>query len=137
MENTVRVGVGVYIFNEQNQLLLGLRKSRHGNATWCPPGGHLEYGESNEQAACREVGEETGLEISPQDVLFKGVTNDFYPESGKHYITLHLYCRKYSGVPSVKEPDKCACWKWFNLNNLPEPLMLSNQNFFKQIGIVE
>lgn len=136
MENTIKVGVGVYIFNQKNQLLLGLRKSKHSNGTWCPPGGHMEYGESNEQAAIREAEEETGLKILPQDVILKGVTNDFYQESGKHYITLHLYCLHYEGIPEVLETDKCACWEWFDLDNLPSPLMLSNQNFFKQSGIL-
>lgn len=136
MENTIKVGVGVYIFNQKNQLLLGLRKSKHGNGTWCPPGGHMEYGESIEQAAVRETKEETGLTISLQDVVLKGVTSDFYQESGKHYITLHLYCLRYKGNPKVLEEDKCVCWKWFDLNNLPSPLMLSNQNFFKQAGIL-
>ncbi len=90
MENIIRVGVGVYIFNQQNQVLLGLRKSQHGQGTWCPPGGHMEYGETNEQAALREVKEETGLELNPQEVVLQGITNDFYPENGRHYITLHF-----------------------------------------------
>ena len=33
MENVVRVGVGVYIFNQKKQVLLGLRKSKHGENT--------------------------------------------------------------------------------------------------------
>ena len=55
IEKSVKVGVGLYILNSNHQLLLGLRKSIHGNGTWCPPGGHLEYGESFEQAAVREA----------------------------------------------------------------------------------
>jgi len=132
MERTVKVGVGLYILNNKNQVLLGLRKSEHGNGTWCPPGGHIEYGESNEQAAIRETKEETGLQISPENITFKGITNDFYQESGKHYITLHFVCHSFSGSPKVTEPDKCACWQWFDLDNLPENLLLSNKNFFKQ-----
>lgn len=95
----------------------------------------MEYGESNEQAAIREALEETGLKIQKQDVHLQGVTNDFYPESGKHYITLHLSCHNYSGTPQIMEPDKCAEWKWFDLNNLPENLMLSNKNFINQYNI--
>ena len=93
MENIVRVGVGVYLFNAQHQVLLGLRKNAHGNGTWCPPGGHLEFGESNEQAAIREVKEETNISVKPEDISLQGVTNDFYKESNKHYITLHFFCK--------------------------------------------
>jgi 8-oxo-dGTP diphosphatase len=129
MEKTIKVGVGVYIFNRSNQLLLGLRKSAHAHGTWCPPGGHMEYGETNEQAAIRETKEETGLDILPQDIALETVTNDFFKESGKHYITLHMSCKHYTGTPKIMEPDKCAEWKWFNLDNLPENLMLPVKNF--------
>ena len=36
MEKVIKVGVGLYIFNSKNQVLLGLRKSQHANGTWCP-----------------------------------------------------------------------------------------------------
>ena len=135
MEKTVKVGVGVYIFNEKHQLLLGLRKSAHANGTWCAPGGHMEYGESNEQAAIRETKEETGLDICPEDINLFGTTNDFFKESGKHYITLHLLCKHYTGTPKIMEPDKCAEWRWFDLDCLPSNLMLSNKNFLEQYNI--
>ena len=43
-DKTIKVGVGVLIFNDKNQLLLGLRKSTHGGGSGCPPGVQLEYG---------------------------------------------------------------------------------------------
>lgn len=132
MENIVRVGVGVYIFNQERQVLLGQRKSVHGFGCWCPPGGHLEFGETNEQAAVREVKEETNLDIREDDLSLRGVTNDFYAETRKHYVTLHFFCTRFAGTPQVMEKDKCACWKWFDVNNLPENLLLSNQNFIKK-----
>lgn len=132
MENTIKVGVGLYIVNEKRQLLLGLRKSAHGCGTWCPPGGHMEFGESNAQAAVREAKEETGLDIVPDSVTLAGVTNDYFKESNKHYITLNLTTTKFSGTPRCMKPDKCAEWKWFDLDNLPKNLFLSTQNFFKE-----
>lgn len=132
MEKTVKVGVGLYILNDRNQVLLGLRKSPHGCGSWCPPGGHMEFGESNAQAAVREAKEETGLDINPDYVTLVGVTNDFFKENNKHYITLNLKTHKFNGFPQVTEPDKCAEWKWFDLDKLPENLFLSTANFFKQ-----
>lgn len=128
-EKQVKVGVGVYIFNSKNRLLLGLRKSKHGEGTWCPPGGHLEYGESFEQAAVRETKEETDLSIEEKDISVGGITNDFFEESGKHYVTVHLIARKFKGVPSVCEFDKCAEWQWFDLENLPSELFLPVKQF--------
>ena len=124
MEKIIKIGVGLYILNGQNQLLLGLRKSAHGNGTWCPPGGHLEFGESFEQAACREAEEETGLKISKKNVFVRGVTNDFFEETNKHYVTVHLVTHIFEGTPKVCEIEKCAEWRWFSLDNLPENLFL-------------
>ncbi len=49
----------VYIFHE-NQVLLHFHQ-KHGK--WLPPGGHLEPNETPEEAARREVFEETALQI--------------------------------------------------------------------------
>lgn len=130
-QKIVKVGVGILIFNEAGQILLGLRKSAHGNGTWCPPGGHLEYGESFEQAAAREANEETGLMIAENDLKTAGVTNDFFEESGKHYVTIVMQAQTYYGTPEIKEPDKCAEWRWFDADRLPEELFLPIANFLK------
>lgn len=132
MENIIKVGVGLYILNDKHQILLGLRKSPHGYGTWCPPGGHMEFGESNADAAIREAKEETGIDVSPSSVYLGGVTNDYFQETNKHYITLNLVTNRFTGTPKVMEPDKCAEWKWFDLNNLPQNLFLSAANFFKE-----
>ena len=135
MEQVIRVGLGVYIFNTKGDVLLGLRKSTHGVGTWCPPGGHMEFGESNEQTAIREVFEETGIKLDSKDLSFVGLTNDFFQEANKHYITIHMKAEQYLVEPLVMEPYKCEEWKWFALDSLPENMFLSNQNFFKIYGI--
>lgn len=132
MDRIVRVGLGLLIFNDKHQVLLGLRKSPHGQGTWCPPGGHMEYGETFEEGASREAFEETGLVIAPKNVEVVDVTNDFFKESGKHYVTIMMKTENYSGAPQLREPDKCEKWQWFELNNLPSNLFLSAANFFKK-----
>ena len=136
-EKVVKVGLGLYILNEKHQILLGLRKSAHGNGTWCPPGGHMEYGESFEEGAVREAREETGLVIAPQDVVLAAVTNDFFEESGKHYVTLNMITHCFSGEPKIMEPDKCAEWRWFDENNLPANMFLPAANFLKKHKLSE
>ena len=52
------------------------------------PGGHLEFGESFENCATREILEETGLTV--QNVRFLTATNDVMEDEGKHYVTIFM-----------------------------------------------
>ena len=62
MDKRPKVGVGV-IVTKNSRVLLGKRKGAHGEATWCFPGGHLEFREKLEDCAKRETLEETGVKI--------------------------------------------------------------------------
>jgi 8-oxo-dGTP pyrophosphatase MutT (NUDIX family) len=52
-------GAVVYTFGPDGELLILLIRDRHGAYTL--PKGHLEAGESDEEAAVREIAEETGI----------------------------------------------------------------------------
>lgn len=128
MSNTVKVGVGVIIVRD-NKILLGERIGAHGANTWATPGGHLEMGESIEDCARREVLEETGLALDV--VTHLGFTNDIFDEENKHYVTLFVKAICQQGSPEIKEPNKCTQWQWCELNELPTPMFLPMNNFFK------
>lgn len=122
-----KVGVGV-IVHKDDKVLLGLRLGKHGQNTWSFPGGHLEFQETINQCATREVDEETGLKI--KNLKQVAITNDIFPQ--KHYITIFVEADYESGEITNKEPDKCKEWKWFKWNELPTPLFLPIQNLIKQ-----
>lgn len=125
-----KVGVGVIIIKD-NQVLLGKRINAHGEGSWCTPGGHLEFNESIEDCARREVMEETGIHI--KDIKMGPFTNDIFKEEDTHYITLFVISKYDSGEVKVMEPDKCEKWEWFDWDdNLPQPLFLPEQNLLKQ-----
>ncbi len=119
------IGVGVIVLR-QGCLLLLERRSVHGAGSWSTPGGHLEFGESPEDCAIREVREETGVEIG--DVHFLGITNDFFAANDKHYITLWMQGRYRSGTAVVNAPYEMRAVDWFPLEALPRPLFLPLQN---------
>ncbi len=129
MDKTPRVGIGCWIFNPAGQVLLGRRLSPHGFGTWAAPGGKLELNEDPPCCAARELREETDIQIPPENFQFVCFTNDIYPDA--HYITLHYRVDGVTAVPKPMEPTKCAAWKWFSLDNLPSPLLLSAQKFLK------
>lgn len=111
MENQrPRVGVGV-IIKKDGKVLLGKRKGAHGAGSWAFPGGHLEFGETLESCAQREVSEETGIEI--KDIRSATFTNDVFEEDNKHYLTAYVTAEYSAGEVKTMEPEKCDGWEWF------------------------
>jgi 8-oxo-dGTP diphosphatase len=116
---TPQVGVGVVIVRD-GKVLLGLRRGSHGAGAWALPGGHLEWGETIESCARREVREETGLDLG---VVTQGpYTNDVMAAEGKHYVTCFVEAVGLSGEAQVLEPTKCERWAWFAWSEMPENL---------------
>jgi 8-oxo-dGTP diphosphatase len=114
-----RVGVGVFVVRE-GRFLLGKRKGAHGAGEWALPGGHLEFGESVEACARREVQEETGLVVT--QVRPGPWSSDLFAEVDRHYVTLFVIAGSPAGEPELREPDKCEGWEWFRWPELPAPL---------------
>lgn len=122
MESLVaRIGVGIFIFKD-GKFLMGQRRNAHGDGSWSVPGGHLEYGESFEDTARREVKEETNLSI--KNIRFGAVTNDYFQEESKHYVTIWMLSDYDSGEVTITEPDKFIQMKWLDFESLPAPLFL-------------
>jgi len=116
---TPQVGVGVVIVRD-GKVLLGLRRGSHGSGSWALPGGHLEWGETVENCARREVKEETGLHL---DVVSQGpYTNDVMAAEDKHYVTCFVESTALDGEAQVMEPTKCERWAWFAWSAMPEKL---------------
>ncbi len=121
----VGAGFGVMLLKE-GKVLLGRRhidpdkadSELRGEGTWTMPGGKLEFGESFEEGAKREVKEETGIELDEVKVIC--VSNDRNEHA--HFVTIGLLSEKFKGNPEVMEPDEIVEWKWFDLDNLPSPI---------------
>ncbi|PIG87817.1 mutt/nudix hydrolase [Aspergillus arachidicola] len=92
-QQVVRTGVNVFVFNNQGQFVMGLRKGSHGEA--------------------REIKEETEFKIF--NIEFLTVTNDVFKEEKKHYTTNFFAAKLVGGIgdPLLNEPEKCFKWKWF------------------------
>lgn len=129
MDKKPQVGVGVIVIKD-GKILMGKRKNAHGQGSWCCPGGHLNFGESIQNCAKREVLEETGIKI--KNLRLGSYTNDIFKKEGKHYVTLFVIADYDFGEVKVMEPELCEKWDWFDWDNLPQPLFLPYQNLAKQ-----
>jgi len=109
--------------------LFGKRKSGENRFEWQLPGGWIDRAESPEQAARREVFEETGLQL--QEVRFVGITNNIF-SAQKHSISLYFEAECVD-VRSliVGECSKCIAWEWRNWADLTEHLYLPLRLFRK------
>lgn len=81
---TVKTTVGC-IMEKDNKILLALRNHEPFKDYWCLPGGHIDFGETPEEAVKREIKEEIGLEIKPR---FFNYYNEFHENIGWHSIVL-------------------------------------------------
>lgn len=112
----------VIIVNEQNEILLQLRKD---NKCWAYAGGSVELDEVVENAAKRELFEETGLIANELELfgVFSGKEYHYiYPNGDEVSNIDHVYiCREYSGELKPQESEVLDL-KFFAIDNIPENL---------------
>lgn len=100
---------GALIQDPEGRILL--LKSHKFNDLYTIPGGHIELGETTEEALRREVREETGLEI--YDVEFLLYQDFVYDDSfwkKKHFIFLDFACRTDCAEVEINEEAQEYVW---------------------------
>ncbi|CAN2229889.1 MutT NTP pyrophosphohydrolases including oxidative damage repair enzymes [Candidatus Nanopelagicaceae bacterium] len=105
-------------------LLIGRRDQKDASGKkilWSLPKGHIEEGETPEQAAIREVAEETGIQSAIEKPL--GVIDFWFMAGGKriHKTVHHYLFRECGGLLAAQESevDEVA---WFPLNQIIDKL---------------
>jgi 8-oxo-dGTP diphosphatase len=115
------VGAGVACLGTAGQLLMVRRRD---NGLWDLPGGRVEVGEATQDAAARELLEETGLQahhLSLLEVLSGPDTLHTYPDGNTvAWVTVIYSCREWSGEPQAA--DDAAEIGWFELDTVPGPV---------------
>lgn len=122
MSYNTNIPVVDVILRRDNKILFLLRQ----NTGWRDgfyslPGGHVDEHESFKQAACRELMEEVGISITP-DQLEHRITFQAIGDRGKDEIRVGIYFEalNWEGEPVNAEPTKHAKLAWFDPDNLPE-----------------
>lgn len=107
-----RPAVAVAIVTSHLGVLVGRR--RDGNPPWVFPGGKIEPGESPEDAAAREVLEETGLRVRATGVIGSRV----HPETGVAITYVATVRTVRAGA--VAAGDELAEVRWVSLTEAKE-----------------
>jgi ADP-ribose pyrophosphatase YjhB (NUDIX family) len=114
--NPVPTATAVCI-DDRGRVLLGRRAWAPDEGLWDLPGGFVDEGEHPVEALRRELREETGLEIEPQEFL--GVWMDRYGYDSPAVSTLNLYWTARVVGGDEQAADDVAELRWFAPEELP------------------
>src|SRR3989338_4245642 len=100
------------IIHQHPLVLLGMKKKGFGMGRWNGFGGHVEKGETIEEAARREVQEEAGITVN---VLEKRGVLEFEFQGNPEILEVHVFnSSDFSGEPTESNEMKP---QWFSIDS--------------------
>jgi ADP-ribose pyrophosphatase YjhB (NUDIX family) len=96
---------------------------------WAAPGGYVEWDESVEDAARREVTEETGLLVDRLELV--GVRGD--PERHPEQLITVVFLGEAHG--EIRAGDDAADAAWYPLDSLPNEMALDHRSSVEQARV--
>lgn len=117
--------VSAIIFNEKREILM---QRRMDTKKWCIISGHVEFGESVEDAIIREVQEETN--VASEVIRLIGVystpsfTTYFYPERVVQYVVNYFEVKLLEQIQDGLKNKECEEVSYFPIDKLPKEIDL-------------
>lgn len=113
------VPVFVFLLDDQDRIYLQRRyNTGYLDGYYESPAGKMDEGEFPAPAACREVLEEAGVVVNPDNLeLFHSYMNLSH---GNPWLGLMFRTRKWQGTPTIQELHKCDDAGFFSLDDLPK-----------------
>jgi 8-oxo-dGTP pyrophosphatase MutT (NUDIX family) len=130
MSGTTNIPVVNVILRRDGKVLFLLRQNtKWMNGFYGLPSGHVEQGETFRQAACRELFEEVGIKITP-DQLEHRLTYHQQNEDGDVRVGIYFEAHDWQGEPINAEPHKHGEIVWFDPDNLPDKVIFTTRSKF-------
>jgi ADP-ribose pyrophosphatase YjhB (NUDIX family) len=98
------------------------------------PSGHLEDNEPPSVAAAREIKEEIGVTVHPQDLKLVHCAVYRAQEGDHDRLSLFFKAKTFSGEPKNMEPHKCDDLKWVDSHQLPTNTTREVRNALEKIS---
>ncbi|MFZ3031943.1 MAG: NUDIX domain-containing protein [Candidatus Moraniibacteriota bacterium] len=108
------------LFLRDGKVLLSRRyQTGFEDGNYSLPAGHTEPGETFTTALIREIQEETGVTLTPENVTVSHIMHR-HSQYERSYVDVFYTAKNWTGTPENKEPEKCDDLSWFPIDNLPE-----------------
>lgn len=114
------IGVAAIVQDTEGRVLVSERRSGKMQGWYGAPGGHLEWIESFEEAAVRELKEEAGIDAHAVNCEVIGVDQDYDPNEDHHWAIVFVRVKRWTGKPTAAEPGKRGPWEWYHPAKLPK-----------------
>ena len=113
MEQKPRITSAVLV-TKDDKFLLAERNKENYNGYWIIPGGGVEFGETTQEAAVREIKEETNLEVDITQLIgYKEIIN--VPGSYHSIVFFYLATPKHTKIEAREDVSKA---RFFSLDEI-------------------
>ncbi|MFJ6619623.1 NUDIX domain-containing protein [Kitasatospora sp. NPDC091335] len=123
---SLRQAVCVIVHDQKAGTIAGVHYANGSWSTvpaWTVPGGKAEEGERLDRAAARELREESGLVVDPEDLRLVHTIQVKAGWDGKGPFLLSVFvATSWQGELTNAEPDKHLAVLWVDAENLPTPM---------------
>lgn len=107
------------IINDLGEMLVGRRENEPARGTLDLVGGFADLDETIEQAMCREIREESGLIVQPEDMHYLFSQPNTYPYSGICIKTIDMFFEvRLKGHPQLQGMDDISTLRWIPIQDL-------------------
>lgn len=109
------VRLAVYGLCKKDDKYLFIRRAGTGyrDGEYTLPAGHVEANETFTQTCIREMQEEVGIAVNPQQLHLAHVMQRH--EGKEDYVDYYFVCQAWEGEPAIGEPHKADDLQWFTL----------------------